>query len=113
MKYGLEIRNQNSGEPPLLSRLPVQISVSAPSVQGQGGWLVDDDISRGPLKNRPLGPLPESDALKSDKQRGYQNSYPYTTLGSTSSGLLSQTSEVKGEEVCSEFSSTLLFWNVC
>ena len=47
MKYGLEIRNQNSGEPPLLSRLPVQISVSAPSVQGQGGWLVDDDIKEG------------------------------------------------------------------
>ncbi|PON73533.1 HAD-like domain containing protein [Parasponia andersonii] len=88
MKYGLDLRNQSSSEPPLISRLPSQLS--APSVQAQGGWLVDDDVSRRRLKNRPLGPLQDSEASKPDKQRAHQNSSSYTTSGSTPTGLLSK-----------------------
>lgn len=97
MKFGLELRNQSSGEPPLLSRVPMQLS--APPVQAQGGWLIEDDINRGPLRNRPLGLVQESDVLKPEKQRTHQNLSLHTTSGSTSTGLLSQTSEVKSEEV--------------
>ncbi|PON43526.1 Double-stranded RNA-binding domain containing protein [Parasponia andersonii] len=103
MKYGLDLRNQSASEPPLISRLPSQLS--APSVQAQGGWLVDDDVSRRRLKNRPLGPLQDSEASKPDKQRAHQNSSSYTTSGSTPTGLLSQKSEVKGEEVHNGFNS--------
>ncbi|XP_060957770.1 RNA polymerase II C-terminal domain phosphatase-like 2 isoform X2 [Cannabis sativa] len=96
MKYGIDLRNNSSAEPPILSRFPAPIS--APPVHSQGGWLVDDDINKGQLKNRPSGPLPESDALKLDKQRAHQNSTSYMPSSSTSTGLLSQTSEVKSEE---------------
>lgn len=105
MKFGLELRNQSSGEPPLLSRVPTQLS--APPVQAQGGWLIEDDINRGPLRNRPLGLVQESDVLKPEKQRTHQNLSLHTTSGSTPTGLLSQTSEVKSEEVCIEFSYLL------
>ncbi|XP_062095251.1 RNA polymerase II C-terminal domain phosphatase-like 2 [Humulus lupulus] len=96
LKYGIDLRNQSSGEPPILSRFPAPIL--APPVHSPGGWLVDDDINRGQVKNRPLGPLQESDALKLDKQRVHQNATSYMPSSSTSAGLLSQTSEVKAEE---------------
>ena len=95
MKYGPELRNQSSGDPPILSRVPTQLS--AP--QGQGGWLVDDDMNRGHLKNRSLGLVHETEVFKPDKQRAHQSSSSYTTSGSNPTGLLSQ-SEVKVEEVC-------------
>ncbi|KAK9986076.1 hypothetical protein SO802_031027 [Lithocarpus litseifolius] len=96
MKHGLDLRNQSSGEPPLLSRLPTQ----APSLmQPQGGWLVEDDISRGPLNNRPLGFVQEADSSKPDKQRAHLNPFSPTTPGSTPTGLLSQTFQ-KIEETC-------------
>lgn len=99
MKHGLDLRNQSSGEPPLLSRLPTQ----APSLmQPQGGWLVEDDISRGPLNSRPLGFVQEADSSKPDKQRAHLNPFSPITPGSTPTGLLSQTSH-KIEEVCSEY----------
>ncbi|EXC23668.1 hypothetical protein L484_015578 [Morus notabilis] len=96
LKYGVEMRNQSSGEPPLLSRLPTHLSM--PPVQAHGGWLVEDDINRGPLRNRPSGLVQESDVLKPEKQRAHQNSSSYTTSCYTPTGLLSQTPEVKSEE---------------
>ncbi|CAN1142309.1 RNA polymerase II C-terminal domain phosphatase-like 2 [Linum perenne] len=68
-----DMRNQNSGQPPLLSRVP------APSiVQPQGGWLVEDDVAKvyQPANSRPLGivheadrqrPLPNSSQVKSEE----------------------------------------------
>ncbi|CAN1303749.1 RNA polymerase II C-terminal domain phosphatase-like 2 [Linum perenne] len=70
-----DMRNQNSGQPPLLSRVP------APSiVQPQGGWLVEDDVAKvyQPANSRPLGivheadrqrPLPNSSQVKSEESQ--------------------------------------------
>ncbi|KAL5550325.1 hypothetical protein UlMin_000501 [Ulmus minor] len=102
MKHGLDLRNHSSGDPPLLSRIPAQLSVLP--VPTQGGWLAEDDISRQ-TKNRPFGLVQESDMLKPDRQRAHQNSSSCTTPGPspTPAGLLSHnTSEVKTEEVHNE-----------
>lgn len=106
MKH-VDLRSQSSGEPPLplLSRLPGQLPTS--SVHAQGGLLVEDDV-KGHLSNRASEIIKESDALKCDKPRAHQNS-SNTTPGSTATGLLSQTSEVKNEEVVQVFLT--LFWN--
>jgi RNA polymerase II C-terminal domain phosphatase-like 1/2 len=104
MKHGLDLRNQSSGEPPLLSRLPTQASSL---MQPQGGWLVEDDISGGNLNNRPLGSVQDADSFKPDKQRGHFSPFSPITPGSTPTGLLSQTSQMKVEEVCSECFSKL------
>lgn len=70
MKHGLDLRNQNSGQPPLLARIPTQLSSS--SIQLPGGWKGED------------------------ANQAYQNNRP----GPISSGLLSRTpTQVKGEEV--------------
>lgn len=98
MKH-MDLRSPISGEPPLLSRLPGQLPASP--VQAQGGRLVEDDV-KGHLNNQTSGIAKESDALKLDKPRAHQNS-SYATLGSTVTGLLSQTSELKNEEVVQVF----------
>ena len=41
-KQGLDLKNQSSVQPPLLSKLPAQASSS--SILPQGGWLVEEDI---------------------------------------------------------------------
>ncbi|XP_059462490.1 RNA polymerase II C-terminal domain phosphatase-like 2 isoform X2 [Corylus avellana] len=88
-KRGPDLRNQSSGEPPILSRLPTQ---SASVMQPQGGWLVEDDISRGHSNNRPLGFVQEAEPLKPDKQCAHLNPLPPSTPGSTPA-LFSQTFE--------------------
>ncbi|KAJ4704459.1 RNA polymerase II C-terminal domain phosphatase-like [Melia azedarach] len=42
VKHGLDLRNQGSGQPPLLPRLPTQ-----------GGWIVEEDVNRVHQNNRP------------------------------------------------------------
>lgn len=90
MKHGQDVRNQSLGDPPILSRLP---QISASSMQPQGGWLVEDDSSRGHLNNRASGIAQDADVLKPDKQWGHQIPIGHTTPGSTSVSLL--------QEVCS------------
>lgn len=104
MKHGVDPRNQSSGEPPLLSRLPTQPALLMPP---QGGWLVEDDISRGDSNNRTLGIVQEVDALKPDKQCIHPKPFSPSTPGSTPTGSLSQTSQMKVEEVCSGHSPHL------
>lgn len=100
-KQGLDLRNQSSVQPPLLSKLPAQTSSS--SILPQGGWLVDDDMNKAHVNDRSSGSVPESDATKSDKVRGFQNPFSHTAPGSVSTGLPSHASQVKIEEVCSKF----------
>ncbi|XWS67221.1 hypothetical protein CRYUN_Cryun05aG0269200 [Craigia yunnanensis] len=96
-KHGLDLRNQSSVQPPLLSKLPAQTSSS--SILPQGGWLVEEDINKAHLNDRPSGSVQESDATKSDKLRGYQNPLSNIAPGSVSTGLPSHASIVKLEEV--------------
>ncbi|KAL5806939.1 hypothetical protein ACOSQ3_029823 [Xanthoceras sorbifolium] len=51
VKHGLDLRNQSSGQPPLLPRLPGQISSS--SIHPQGGWIVEEDSDRVYQNIRP------------------------------------------------------------
>ncbi|XVF08265.1 hypothetical protein REPUB_Repub06bG0211600 [Reevesia pubescens] len=94
-KQGLDLRNQSSVQPPLLSKLPTQISSSS---LPQGGWLVEEDNNRAHLNDRSSGSVQESDATKSDKLRGYQNPFSNSAPGSVSAGLPSHASQVKIEE---------------
>ena len=100
-KHGLDLRNQSSLQPPLLSKLPAQTSSS--SILPQGGWLVEEGINKAHLNDRSSGSAQESDATKSDKLQGYQNPLSHTPPGSVSTGLSSHASQVKLEEVCSKF----------
>ncbi|GAV75470.1 dsrm domain-containing protein/NIF domain-containing protein [Cephalotus follicularis] len=97
VKPGLDLRNQSSGQPPLLSRLPAQ--TSSYLSQPPGGWLVEEDIKKTHLHNRPSAFAQESDASKSDKLRVNQNPSP-STPGSNSTGLLAHASKVKSEKAC-------------
>ncbi|KAL6998413.1 protein-serine,threonine phosphatase [Sarracenia purpurea var. burkii] len=90
-----DIRYQGLGEAPLLSRLPIQPSVTP--IKPQGGWLIDEDINRGHFNNRDSVTVQESDALKTDKKQACQNP-PCDTPGSTPAGVTSCVSEVKGEQ---------------
>ncbi|MBA0753785.1 hypothetical protein Gogos_021764 [Gossypium gossypioides] len=96
IKQSLDLRNQSSIQPPLLPKFPIQTSSS--SVVPQGGWLVEEDINESHLNDRPSGTTQESDAIKSDKLRGYQNPFSHTAPGSVSTGLPSYASQVKIEE---------------
>ncbi|KAK2972638.1 hypothetical protein RJ640_018345 [Escallonia rubra] len=83
-------------EPPILSRLPVQVPV--PHMHPQGGWLVEEDISRGHLNNQ-AGTIQGSDALRPDKwrERGRQNILSHSTLGPVPVGIQSHASAMKSE----------------
>ncbi|OMP11955.1 putative double-stranded RNA binding protein [Corchorus capsularis] len=72
-KQGLDLRNQNPVQPPLLSKLPAQISSS--STLPQGGWLEEEDINKAHINDRLQALYKELDATKSDKLRGYQNPF--------------------------------------
>ncbi|XP_038702035.1 RNA polymerase II C-terminal domain phosphatase-like 2 isoform X2 [Tripterygium wilfordii] len=87
MKHGVDLRSHNSGQPPLLSRLPARVSIST---QPHGGWL-EEDASRVQLNNRPSGFVQES------KLRIPQNSFG-PSAASTSIDLPLHLSQVKGEE---------------
>ncbi|KAM5560389.1 RNA polymerase II C-terminal domain phosphatase-like 2 [Rosa sericea] len=93
----LDIRSQSSGEPPNSSRVPAQTSAS--TVHAQGGWLVDDDKKRGHSSFRPPGSGQESDVLKPEKLV-HQNPFSLNKQSSPT-GLPSQTSEARREEVSS------------
>ncbi|OMO85081.1 Double-stranded RNA-binding protein [Corchorus capsularis] len=93
----LDLRNQNSVQPPLLSKLPAQISSS--STLPQGGWLEEEDINKAHINDRLTGSVQELDATKSDKLRGYQNPFSHNASGYGSAGLPSTASQVKAEEL--------------
>ncbi|KAJ9180591.1 hypothetical protein P3X46_008810 [Hevea brasiliensis] len=103
-----DLRNQNSGQPPLLSRIPVPMpSSSSPvpipssSIQRQGGWLMEEDISTAHLNNQPSGFAQESDSQqKPGKLQALQSPFAHSPPVSTSTGLVSHALQVKGEEVC-------------
>ncbi|CAK9319881.1 unnamed protein product [Citrullus colocynthis] len=78
-KPGIDFRTQNFGEPPILSRLPVQVSASG--LQVLGSSLVDDDSSKGHQTSRSSGLVQESDALKADKHRSHQNLFSNNSQG--------------------------------
>ncbi|GMI81049.1 carboxyl-terminal domain (ctd) phosphatase-like 2, ECERIFERUM11 [Hibiscus trionum] len=94
-RQNLDLRNQSSFQPPLLPKYPVQTSSS---VVPQGGWLVEEDVNEAHLNGQPSGTAQESDAMKSDKLRAYQNPFSHTAPGSASTGLPSHASQVKVEE---------------
>ncbi|EEF34293.1 double-stranded RNA binding protein, putative [Ricinus communis] len=93
-----DLRNQTSGQPPLLSRVPAPLPSS--SIQPQGGWLVEEDISRAHINSRSSGFAQESDILKSDKLRTHLNPFVHSTPVSASTSSVFHASQVKGEEVC-------------
>lgn len=78
-KPGIDLRTQNFGEPPILSRMPVQVSASG--LQVLGSSLVDDDSSKGHQTSRSSGLVQESDALKADKHRSHQNLFSNNSQG--------------------------------
>ncbi|KAJ4835042.1 RNA polymerase II C-terminal domain phosphatase-like 2 [Turnera subulata] len=90
-----DLRN-NSGQPPLLSRVPA--ALPSYSTQPQGGWLVEDDISRGHMNNRPSVFIQENDSLKSDRLRGFQNPFTHSTQPPASSSLGSLVQQIRGQE---------------
>ncbi|KAK6231247.1 hypothetical protein SCA6_001320 [Theobroma cacao] len=94
-KQTLDLRNQSSVQPPLLSKVPAQISSS--SILPQGGWLVEEDNNKAHLNDRSSGSAQEFDATKSDKLRN-QNPFSQSAPGSVSTGLPSHASQVKVEE---------------
>ncbi|KAJ6968868.1 hypothetical protein NC653_036750 [Populus alba x Populus x berolinensis] len=91
-----DLRNQNSGQPPLLSRIPAAIPLS--SLQPQGGWLVEEDTSRAQSNNQPSATAQELDSLKSDKLRGLQNALAHGASATAPTSLVSHASELKAEE---------------
>lgn len=80
MRPGVDIRNQNFNQPPLLSRIPMQPPSS--SMHPQGGWLVDDE-NRAPFPGRPAG--------------GYSNQLPHGIQGSAP---VTNPSHLRSEEIC-------------
>ncbi|GLT89443.1 hypothetical protein SLE2022_074230 [Rubroshorea leprosula] len=96
MKPGLDSRSQSSGQPPVLSRVPAQLS--SMQMQPQGGWLVEEDIKRVHITNRSPGSAQEPDSAKSDKLRPVQN--PLSSTSSTSSTIPPpHATQVKAEEM--------------
>ncbi|XP_056170738.1 RNA polymerase II C-terminal domain phosphatase-like 2 [Syzygium oleosum] len=99
MKHGPDLKNQGSGEPPLLSRPPVQLPTA--NIHPHGGLPVEEDSSKGHINCRSSGFSQESDSLKFDKQRAHQNQLGHNLPSVSTSGVLSNTSQVKAEEVWS------------
>lgn len=87
-------RYRGSAEPPLLSRVPQKPPILP--IPSQGGWLVEDDLNKGHLGSRSPGIFQESDASRSDKQRGHLN---LLSQGATSMVLPTYASTGKNEEV--------------
>ncbi|OIT26425.1 PREDICTED: RNA polymerase II C-terminal domain phosphatase-like 2 isoform X2 [Nicotiana attenuata] len=86
-------RYRGSAEPPLLSRVPQKPPILP--IPSQGGWLVEDDLNKGHLGSRSPGIFQESDASRSDKQRGHLN---LLSQGATSMVLPTYASTGKNEE---------------
>ncbi|XP_024012001.1 RNA polymerase II C-terminal domain phosphatase-like 2 [Eutrema salsugineum] len=81
MRPGVDIRNPNFNQPPLLARIPMQPPSS--SMYSQGGWLVDDE-------NRPPFPRPSG---------AYPNQFPHGIPGSAPVGSFPHPSHSRSEEV--------------
>ncbi|XP_021888604.1 RNA polymerase II C-terminal domain phosphatase-like 2 [Carica papaya] len=94
-KPSLDLRNQNAGQPPLLSRIPTQL---LSPVQLQGGWLVEEENSRAHLNSQPSGIAEESDLLRSDKPRAHHSPFSHCVTASIPIGMVSHASQVKNEE---------------
>ncbi|XP_019053287.1 PREDICTED: RNA polymerase II C-terminal domain phosphatase-like 2 isoform X1 [Nelumbo nucifera] len=97
LQHGQDVRDQCSGDPPILPRPPAQ--ASPPLIQTRGGWLVEEDINMGQIKNQPLGFTHESDALLPNKRD--QQSLHYHNADSSVAhgpGSSSNTSKVTSDE---------------
>ncbi|XP_022931888.1 RNA polymerase II C-terminal domain phosphatase-like 2 isoform X1 [Cucurbita moschata] len=79
-KPGVDLRAPNFGEPPILPRMPVQLSASG--LQVQGSSFVDDDSSKGHHNSRSSGFIQESEASKADKHRSHQIPFSNNPQGS-------------------------------
>lgn len=92
MRHSPDIRGQSSAEPPLISR---------PPVPAYGSWLVEDDISnRTQTNNWPFAPAKESNVVKSEKHQAQQKQFSHKMEVPVSNVPLSQTPQLKAEEVC-------------
>ncbi|CAN4115926.1 unnamed protein product [Withania somnifera] len=92
-----DMRYRVSAEPPLLSRVPQKPPILP--IPSQGGWLVEDDLSKGQMGSRSPGIFQESDASRYDKQRGQQN---FLSQGATSLVLPTHASTGKNGEANSK-----------
>ncbi|CAA7061817.1 unnamed protein product [Microthlaspi erraticum] len=68
MRPGVDLRNPNFNQPPLLARIPMQPPSS--SMHSQGGWLIDDE-------NRP--PLPRPSGVYSNQFSAPVGSFPHAS----------------------------------
>lgn len=91
MRPGVDIRNQNFNNPPVLARIPMQPPSS--SMHSQGGWLVDDE-NRPSFPGRPSGVYP--------------NQSPHGIPVSAPVGSFSHPSQLRSEEVSFAFKVSLL-----
>ncbi|CAH8269724.1 unnamed protein product [Arabidopsis lyrata] len=82
MRPGVDIRNQNFNQPPILAKIPMQPPSS--SMHSQGGWLVDDE-NRPSFPGRPSGIYPSQ--------------FPHGIPGSAPVGSFAHPSHLRSEEV--------------
>ncbi|KAF7834863.1 RNA polymerase II C-terminal domain phosphatase-like 2 [Senna tora] len=99
-RHGPDIRLPNSGEPPLISRPPTQASTSLMPPHG-GRFLEDDISSKTQLNIRPTVSLKESNVVRSENHQPQMKPFTHGTLVALSNALVSQKSQVKGEEASS------------
>ncbi|KAK7294682.1 hypothetical protein RJT34_17572 [Clitoria ternatea] len=97
VRHGPDTRGQSSAEPPLISRSPIQASLS--SMQPFGGGSVEDDISsRTQTSNWPFAPVKESNVVKSEKHQAQQKPFSIGGIVSHHNVVLPQALQPKVEE---------------
>ncbi|KAJ8753749.1 hypothetical protein K2173_000003 [Erythroxylum novogranatense] len=89
-----DIRNQNLGQPPLLSRVPTPTSLS--TMLPQGTRMNEEDINRAQINSRSSGFVQEGELQKFNKPSAVGNLF--TALSSAPTGLVSHAPQVKMEE---------------
>uniref|UniRef100_A0A1J3JHL1 protein-serine/threonine phosphatase n=1 Tax=Noccaea caerulescens TaxID=107243 RepID=A0A1J3JHL1_NOCCA len=97
MRPGVDIRNQNFNQPPLLARIPMQPPSS--SMHSQGGWLIDDE-NRPPFPRpsgvypnqfpAPVGSFPHASHLRSEEVGGDDDMKRQNPSRQTTEGGISQ-----------------------
>ncbi|XP_056170737.1 uncharacterized protein LOC115693551 [Syzygium oleosum] len=97
MKHGPDSKNQGSGEPPLLSKPPVQLSTA--NIQPLGECPTEEDSNEGHINSGSSGFSQEADSKKFDEQRAHQNQLGQKLSSFSTSCFLSNSSQVKAEEV--------------
>ncbi|XP_010423929.1 PREDICTED: RNA polymerase II C-terminal domain phosphatase-like 2 [Camelina sativa] len=85
MRPGVDIRNQNFNQPPILAKIPMQPPSS--SMHSQGGWLVDDE-NRPSFPGRPSGVYPSQ--------------FPHGIPGSAPVASFTHPSHLRSEEVSTD-----------